>query len=108
MSGRGGPRRRRSICVLIACTAPRLGVNLSLMSKVLQIRDVPDDVHRALRIRAAAQGLSLSTYALRALTEVAGRPDASDILRRSGERGGGARTADIVATIRESRDRDAS
>jgi plasmid stability protein len=78
------------------------------MSKVLQVRDVPDDVHRALRIRAAAQGMSLSAYALQALTEVASRPEASDVLRRAGERAGGVRTADIVATIREARERDAS
>jgi plasmid stability protein len=81
---------------------------LMTMSKNLQIRDVPDDVHRALRIRAAGQGVSLSAYALQALTEVASRPEASDILRRSGERGGGARTVDIVATIREARERDDS
>jgi plasmid stability protein len=78
------------------------------MSKILQVRDVPDDVHRALRIRAAAQGISLSAYALQALTEVASRPEVSDVLRRAGERPGGVRTVDIVATIREARERDAS
>jgi len=78
------------------------------MSKVLQVRDVPDDVHRTLRIRAAAQGMSLSTYVLQALTEVASRPEVSDVLRRAGERAGGVRTVDIVAAIRDARERDAS
>jgi plasmid stability protein len=78
------------------------------VSKVLQIRGVPDEVHRALRIRAAAEGVSLSAYVLTALTEVAARPDVSDVLRRAGARGGGARTADIVATVRGARERDAS
>jgi plasmid stability protein len=86
----------------------QIACNLETMSKNLQIRDVPDDVHRALRIRAASQGVSLSAYALQALTEVASRPEVSDLLRRGGERGGGARTVDIVATIREARERDVS
>ena len=35
------------------------------MSKMIQIRNVPDDLHRKLKIRAAEQGLSLSEYLLR-------------------------------------------
>lgn len=37
------------------------------MAKVIQIRDVPDDVHAELARRAAAAGLSLSRFALREL-----------------------------------------
>jgi plasmid stability protein len=32
------------------------------MSKMIQIRNVPDDVHRCLKTRAAARGMSLSDY----------------------------------------------
>jgi plasmid stability protein len=32
--------------------------------KTIQIRNVPDDVHAELRIRAARAGMSLSDYAL--------------------------------------------
>jgi plasmid stability protein len=37
-------------------------VNVQDMSKMIQIRNVPDEMHRALKIRAAAAGMSLSDY----------------------------------------------
>ena len=43
------------------------------MSKVIQVRNVPDDVHASLRGQAAAAGVSLSEYVLTELTQVAGR-----------------------------------
>jgi plasmid stability protein len=75
-----------------------------IVGRTLQIRDVPDDVHATLRSRAAAAGLSLSDYALRALAEVAARPAVSDVLKWASERSGGASTADIVAAVRRERD----
>jgi antitoxin FitA len=33
--------------------------------RMIQVRNVPDDLHRKLKIRAAEQGLSLSDYLLR-------------------------------------------
>jgi plasmid stability protein len=76
------------------------------MSRTVQIRDVPDDVHRTLRARAAAAGLSLSAYLLAELTRVAERPPVADVLARAGTRHGGARIDDIVAAVRSGRDRD--
>jgi len=70
------------------------------MARTLQIRDVPDDLHRTLRTRAAAAGMSLSDYALAALSEVAARPSASDVLRLARSRAGGAPLADVVAAVR--------
>jgi plasmid stability protein len=78
------------------------------MARTLQIREVPDDVHRTLRVRAAAEGISLSSYAPRALTELASRPEASEVLRRAGARPGGASTSEIVATVRAARNRRTS
>lgn len=43
------------------------------MSRVIQIRDVPDDVHDVLAAAAAAQGLSLTRYMLRELEHLATR-----------------------------------
>lgn len=43
------------------------------MSKVMQIRDVPDEVHHALAEAAEAQGLSLTRYMLRELEHLAKR-----------------------------------
>jgi plasmid stability protein len=77
------------------------------MARTIQIRNVPDDVHRMLHRRAAAAGLSLSGYLLRELIRLAerSRPPVSDVLARAGARRGGARTADIVAAVRSGRDR---
>jgi hypothetical protein len=43
------------------------------MPKVIQIRDVPDEVHQALAGAAEAQGLSLAKYMLRELEQLARR-----------------------------------
>ena len=76
------------------------------MSRSIQIRDVPDDVHRTLRARAAAAGQSLSAYLLAELTRVAERPPVADVLARAAARSGGARIDDIVAAVRSGRNRD--
>lgn len=74
--------------------------------KTIQVRNVPDDVHRALRTRAAAAGVSLSDYALGELERVAEHPPVADLLARARARAGGAQSEAIVATVREGRDRD--
>ncbi|MCO6004335.1 hypothetical protein NE236_05015 [Actinoallomurus purpureus] len=73
------------------------------MSKNLQIRNVPDKVHAKVRARAAAEGLSLSEYLLRQITELTDRPTAAEVFERVRQRTGGARGEDIVAVIREER-----
>ncbi|KRF17426.1 hypothetical protein ASG90_06735 [Nocardioides sp. Soil797] len=74
------------------------------MGRTLQVRDLPDDIHAALRARADAAGFSLSEYVTRALAEVAARPAVSDTLKRAGERSGGATTEQIVDAVRSGRD----
>lgn len=75
--------------------------------KAVQIRDVPDDVHRTLRARAAAAGLSLSDYLLAEVTRIARRPTVAEVLARAGARSGGVTgsvLAEAVRAERESRD----
>jgi antitoxin FitA len=74
--------------------------------KAIQIRNVPDDVHRVLRTRAAAAGVSLSDYALRELERVAEHPPVADVLARARARTGGASAEAVVAAVRSGRDRD--
>lgn len=76
-----------------------------MMSKNLQIRNVPDDVHATVRARAAAAGLSVSDYLLRQITEIAERPTVAEVLERARQRSGGATGEDIVAAVREGRDK---
>ncbi|MCL2769220.1 MAG: hypothetical protein FWD42_03825 [Solirubrobacterales bacterium] len=73
--------------------------------KTIQIRSVPDDVHRELRARAAAADVSLSDFALGELERVARRPPVADLLARARGRAGGAESEAIVSAIREGRDR---
>ncbi len=70
------------------------------MSKTIQIRKVPDQVHRTLRTRAAAAGMSLSDYLLGELARVAERPPLADVLARAGSRHGGAEPEAIVTAVR--------
>jgi hypothetical protein len=44
------------------------------MSKMLQVRDVPDRLHRTLKERAARHGKTLSTYVLGELERLASQP----------------------------------
>jgi len=75
------------------------------MARNVQIRNVPDDVHRTLRARAAAAGLSLSDYLLAEIVRVADRPPVADVLARADARHGGAPMDAIVEAIRAGRDR---
>lgn len=75
------------------------------MARTIQIRDVPEHVHRTLRGRAAQAGISLSDYVLEDLTRLAERPAVADVLRRASERTGGAATGAIVEAVRSGRDR---
>lgn len=58
------------------------------MSRMLQVRDVPDDVHAELRRRAAAAGMSLSDFTRQELARLARRPSLADLLDRAARRNG--------------------
>jgi hypothetical protein len=78
--------------------------NVFHMSKMIQIRNVPDEVHRTLKVRAAAEGISLSDYIKRDLEEVARQLTLEDVFARARSRGpSGITTEEIVAGIRASR-----
>jgi plasmid stability protein len=73
--------------------------------KTIQIRNVPDDVHRVMRTRAAAAGVSLSDYALAELRRAAERPEVAEVLARAAGRAGTVDSETIVAAVRAARDR---
>jgi plasmid stability protein len=52
------------------------------MPKMIQIRNVPDDVHRTLKVRAAEAGMSLSDYLREELIRRASIPTAQELARR--------------------------
>ena len=73
--------------------------------KLLQIRNVPDDVHRTLKSRAALAGMSLSEYALAELRRAAERPTREEILARIAARTPSRPRPTPAAAVRAERDR---
>ena len=57
-------------------------VTLFRMSKMIQIRNVPDDLHRILKVRAAQEGRTLSDYLLSEIERVAERPTLAEMMER--------------------------
>jgi len=52
------------------------------MSKMIQIRNVPDDVHRVFKVRAAQAGMSLSDYLKQELEHLARIPTLDEMIDR--------------------------
>jgi plasmid stability protein len=76
------------------------------MGSLVQIRDVPDDVRRALKARAAAAGESLNSYLLRLLGTDAARPTAREVFERAAQRGGRVSFSAVEALEESRRERD--
>lgn len=79
--------------------------NVLHMSKMIQIRNVPDDLHRELKMRAAAAGMSMSDYIKRELSRKSRKSTIKEIRARSRGRSAGSTltTQKIVDIIREAR-----
>ena len=76
------------------------------MSKMIQVRDVPDHVHSTLKSRAAREGMSLSDFIKRELERAAERPTMTEWLERTGQaRPIAARTtpARVIRQLRDAR-----
>lgn len=52
------------------------------MESMVQIRNVPSDLHRQLKARAALEGMSLSDYLLRETRHILERPTLDDLRKR--------------------------
>lgn len=71
---------------------------------MIQIRNVPEDLHRRLKARAAEQGLTLSDYLLRMAEQEVERPtiaELSDRIRRRGRVQLSESSAEIIRRMRE-------
>lgn len=74
------------------------------MSKMVQVRNVPDAIHRKLKARAAAAGQSLSEYLLVELGRVAARPTREEMLARIHSRTRVRLNTAVSIVIREERE----
>ena len=75
------------------------------MSKMIQLRHIPDAVHRRLKARAALAGLSLSDYLGREVRKIAEEPTLEEMLARLETRQPYSGAVSPTAIIREERDR---
>jgi plasmid stability protein len=74
----------------------------------IQIRNVPEDVHRTLKARAAKKGMSLSEYLLAQVTELAERPTLEEMAARIRSRPmirSEISAAELIREAREERER---
>lgn len=73
--------------------------------KMIQIRNVPDELHRSLKVRAAREGTTLSELILSDLPRLANKPSPQELLERIGSRTpvGGPAAAEIIRSERPER-----
>lgn len=75
------------------------------MSRMIQIRHVPDEVHRKLKAQAASEGLSLSDYLLREVTRLSTMPTRAEMLARLARLAPVKTRVNPTTLIRQERDR---
>jgi plasmid stability protein len=74
------------------------------MSTMIQIRNVPDALHRRLKARAALAGMSLSDYLLAEIREVAERPTLEEMRARLERRPRASTAVPPARAVRAERD----
>lgn len=75
------------------------------MSVMIQIRNVPDGLHRRLKSRAALAGMSLSDYLLVEIRQLAERPTLDELRARLERRSSVNPSVTPAEAIRRERDR---
>jgi plasmid stability protein len=74
------------------------------MPKMIQLRNVPDALHRRIKARAAMAGMSLSDYLVSEIKEIAERPTLAEMRERLHQRQPVSVELDTARLIREERD----
>ncbi len=75
------------------------------MTIMIQIRNVPDALHRRLKSRAALAGMSLSDYLLGEIRQVAERPTLDELRARLEQRPATTLSVGPAQAVRAERDR---
>lgn len=71
---------------------------------MIQVRNVPDGIHRTLKARAALAGMSLSDYLLAELRQIAERPTLDELRKRLEQREPVALPMPAARAVRAERD----
>lgn len=75
------------------------------MSTMIQIRDVPETLHRQLKSRAALAGMSLSGYLLDEMQRMASQPTVAELRARMAQRSSADPAVPPAEAVRAERDR---
>jgi plasmid stability protein len=75
-----------------------------MSSTMVQIRNVPPELHRRLKARAAMEGMSMSDYILREIGKALDRPTRREVLERLRTRTARPLTPSAAEIIRAERD----
>ena len=70
---------------------------------MIQVRNVPDTLHRTLKAQAALAGMSLSDYLLAEMKEIAERPTLAELRERLHKRKRVSLPLDSARMVREER-----
>jgi plasmid stability protein len=76
------------------------------MATMIQIRNVPDELHRRIKARAALAGMSMSQYILRELERSLEKPTRAELLAEIAALPPVELKPTAAELIREARDRD--
>jgi plasmid stability protein len=74
------------------------------MNKMIQIRNVPESVHKKLKARAAMEGMSLSDFLLSEIIRFAERPTITELRERLRKRSRVFPDTPPADIVRENRD----
>jgi len=76
----------------------------STKTKMIQLRNVPDALHRSLKARAAMAGMSLSEYLIAEIKEIAERPTMAELRDHLHTRRPVALPIDTARMVRDERE----
>ncbi len=74
------------------------------MPRMVQIRNVPDDVHRKLKVRAAREGVTLSELLAREARRLAEQPTLEEMLERLKSRAPARTRTSAARAVRQARE----
>jgi plasmid stability protein len=74
------------------------------MSRMIQVRNVPDSLHRTLKAQAALSGMSLSDFLLAEIRQVAERPTIEELRERLRRRSRVESLVSAAEAVRRERD----
>ena len=80
-------------------------IHVAHMTAMIQIRNVPDELHRQLKSRAALAGMSLSDYLLSEIRRVAERPTLDELRVRLERRSETTLSVEPAQAVRTERNR---